>query len=277
MPQDVLIKKLEQDGLSHQDRLLIGQKLAEFGDPRSGVVLPRPDGLPDIVWIDIPGGRITLEGVDHVFEVKPFRIAKYLVTHAQFEAFLNAKDGYQNEEWWHGIERSEKASIASWREANAPRESVSWYEAVAFCRWLSHKLSDKTRSTIRLPTEWEWQQAATGGDPTLEYPWGEWDAARCHSVESRLSRTMAVGMYPRGATPLGVMDMAGNLWEWCLNTYENPAAPESRDINDTDGRRVFRGGSWYDRPGDLRVSTRSGVDADGRCNDFGFRLVQDLP
>ena len=154
-PQQVLIAQLDQDGLSHLDRLLIGQKLAEFGDPRPGVRCP--DGLPDIVWIDIPGGEITLEEIDHVFEVKPFRMAKYLVTNAQFDAFIKAEDGYRNEEWWNGMERSEEASLASWQEANSPRETVSWFEAVAFCRWLSQRPGSK----IRLPTELEWQ---TGGD-----------------------------------------------------------------------------------------------------------------
>ena len=143
---------LKNERLSHQDRLRIGNKLAEFGDTRPGVGMG-PNGLPDIAWVDIPKGRIKLKGVDHVFEVKPFRMAKYLVTNAQFEAFLNAEDGYRNEEWWKGIWRSKEASVASWQEANSPRETVSWFEAVAFCRWLSRR----TESTIRLPTEWEWQ------------------------------------------------------------------------------------------------------------------------
>ena len=273
-PQQVLITRLNEDALSHQKRLLIGQKLAEFDDTRPGVGVK--DDLPKIEWIDIPGGQIKLVG--HVFEVKPFKMAKYLVTNAQFESFVNAEDGYRNDEWWNAIRKeSDRPDTASWLESNAPRETLSWYEAVAFCRWLTHKLSDETRSTIRLPTEWEWQQAATGGDPTLEYPWGEWDAARCNGDESRLSRTTAVGMYPRGATPLGVMDMAGNLWELCLNTYENPAAPESRDINDTAGRRVLRGGSWIDVPKNLRVSYRGRYYEGNRHDYIGFRLAQDLP
>ena len=267
-----MIEKLKSETLSHRDRLRIGRELAELGDPRPGVGL-RPDGLPDIVWIPIPGGRITLEEVDHVFKVKPFRMAKYLVTNSQFEAFLTADGGYKNKEWWNGIARIGAAHTPSWPEANAPRESVSWFEAVAFCRWLSQK----TRSTIRLPFEWEWQQAATGGDPRCEYPWAGWDEVRCNSDKSLLRRTTAVGMYPRGATKQGVMDMAGNLWEWCLNRDGNPAAPESRDINNTGGRRVLRGGSWKGRPVDLRVSNRSWNNADFQFGGIGFRLVQDIP
>jgi hypothetical protein len=272
-PQQVLIAQLDQDGLSHQDRLLIGQKLAEFGDPRPGVGCR--DGLPDIVWIEIPGGQITLKEIDHVFKVKPFRMAKYLVTRAQFEAFIKAEDGYRNEKWWKGIRKErDTPKTASWQEANLPRAWVSWFEAVAYCRWLS----ERTKSKIRLPTEWEWQQAATGGHPTREYPWsGEWDASRCNSMEIRLSRTSAVGMYPRGATGQGLLDMAGNVWEWCLNAYETPGMPTSLRIDKSKTQRVIRGGSWNDGPGDLRVSARFSYSATYQLSYVGFRLVQDIP
>jgi hypothetical protein len=269
-PQEVLIVRLNQD-LPHQERLLIGQKLAEFGDPRAGVGL-RPDGVPDILWIEIPEGKIALEAVDHVFQVKPFKIAKYPVTNVQFEAFLNAADGYRNEEWWQDLDQRLEPDTPSWSEPNAPRETVSWYEAVAFCRWLK----SKTGTSIRVPTEWEWQQAATGGDSQREYPWeGGWDVSRCNSVESRLNRTTAVGMYPRGATQQGVLDMAGNVWEWCLNEYEVPKQPEAVRI-DKGGKRVIRGGSWTNIPVNLCASARDGSYADDRYSTVGFRLAQDM-
>lgn len=169
----MLITRLHEEALSHQDRLLIGHKLAEFGDLWPGIGVK--DGVSDIVWIDSPGGTIKLEEVDHVFEVKPFRIAKYPVTNEPFEAFLSAGDGYRSEEWWRDIAQSDEVDQPRWSEANALRETVSWLEVVAFCRWLSAK----TGTSIRLPTEWEWQQATTGGDPQREYPWnGGWEANR---------------------------------------------------------------------------------------------------
>lgn len=199
-------------------------------------------------------------------------MAKYPVTSEQFEAFLNAEDGHRNKQWWKDIEQSAEASESSWRETNGPRETVSWYEAVAFSRWLSAK----TGTSIRLPTEWEWQQAATGGDPKREYPWPEgWDQGRCNSNESRLNRTTAVGMYPQGATEQGVLDMAGTVSELCLNKYEDPEQQESVRI-DKGGRRVIRGGAWGGIPEGRRASGRTRDTTVIRFYDLGFRLVQDI-
>ncbi|MDF0676805.1 MAG: SUMF1/EgtB/PvdO family nonheme iron enzyme [Nitrospira sp.] len=284
-PQDKLCECLENTSLSHQDRFTIGQFLATVGDTRPGVGLNQ-DGLPDILWIDIPEVQGNLERIDHVgskikgffelllrrrsgrqtgnadnvFKVKPFRIAKYPVTNLQFESFLNAEDGFGNKEWWYDVDKIDRVLKVDprWLGANAPRENVSRYEAVAFCRWLSSRTSSK----IRLPTDWEWQQAATGGDPKREYPWeGGWDASRCNGSESRLKRTTAVGMYPHGATQQGVLDMAGNVWEWCQGS-------------------VVCGGSWYNNTGLLRAPSRASMgDQALRLNfqgTLGFRLVQDL-
>lgn len=270
-PQPMLVTRLEDRALSHDDRLLIGKILAEFGDTRPGVGLKY--GLPDIVWIDVPGGEVKLNGIEHVFTVRPFRIAKYPVTNMQFEAFIQAEDGYRNLEWWNDIGQSHEAVEPGWREVNAPRENVTWYEAISFCRWLSAK----TGTTIRLPTEWEWQQAARGGDANREYPWeGVWDEFRCNSNKSRLNRTTAVGMYPHGATQHGALDIAGNVWEWCLNDYDAPVQPEAVSVNQMHDWRVVRGGSWYDRHADLRAVHRFGGIVDSRNTDIGFRLIQQI-
>lgn len=108
----VLLARLQDRTLSHQARLEIGQELARIGDPRPGVGL-RADGLPDVVWISIPGGqvRVDLETPNSFIrftemgtfrsklDVAPFRIAKYPVTNAQFEVFLTASDGDHNRGW----------------------------------------------------------------------------------------------------------------------------------------------------------------------------------
>lgn len=270
-PQSMLIAKLDDPLLTHHDRLCIGQKLAEFGDIRPGVGLV--DGMPDIVWMEISEGTIVLKEVDHVFKVKSFRIATYPVTNAQFDVFLNAQDGYQNAEWWRNIKQSREVAQPSWWEANTPRETVSWYEAVAYCRWLSAK----TGTSIRLPAEWEWQLAVTDGDSLREYPWkGKWDGQRCNSWEAHLNRPTAVGMYHHGATEHSVLDMVGNVWEWCLNKSKRPEEPEAVHIDEENEARVIRGGSWFDASLNLRASFRDGNFADSRHNFLGFRLAQDI-
>jgi formylglycine-generating enzyme required for sulfatase activity len=137
---------------------------------------------------------------------------------------------------------------------------------MAYCRWASARLGYE----VTLPTEWQWQQAATGGDPTRQYPWGaEGEDGRANIDESRLSRMTAVGMYPAGATPQGVLDMAGNVWEWCLNKYDSPKDTSLRG----DARRVVRGGSWYDYRVFARCASRD-HDAPGfRDVVIGFRVV----
>ena len=273
-PQQRWIKQLDQSSLPHSRRLEIGRLLATMGDPRPGVGL-REDGLPSIQWVDIPGGQVESEDNKRRFKVKAFRIAKYLLTNIQFEAFLNAEDGYQNPEWWKNLEKPKTPVPPRWTEANSPRETVSWDEAVAFCRWLSQR----TGSNIRLPTEWEWQRAALGRSLKREYPWGhEWEAERCNSGESKLNRTSAVGIYPSGATPQGVLDMAGNVWEWCLNEYDNAGKPESIRIHEGDSsrRRVVRGGSFDELPEVLRSTFRLRHFRVNSLRTIGFRLAQDI-
>jgi formylglycine-generating enzyme required for sulfatase activity len=95
---------------------------------------------------------------------------------------------------------------------------ITWIEALAYCQWLSTRLGYE----VRLPTEWEWQQAATGGDPKNQYPWGKWEEGRANTFESEIGRVTAVGLYPHGRSAQGVPDLAGNVMEWCLNRYDSP-------------------------------------------------------
>jgi hypothetical protein len=94
---------------------------------------------------------------------------------------------------------------------------------MAFFHWLEARLG----GGIRLPTEFEWQLAATRGESGRVYPWGpDWDPQaepwRANTAESGLNRSTAVGLYPLGASPTGVRDMAGTIYEWCLNAFEDP-------------------------------------------------------
>lgn len=127
---------------------------------------------------------------------------------------------------------------------------------------------------IRLPLEEEWQWVAQAGKEARKYPWpGGWDTRRANSAKSGIGRTLAVGLYPQGASPNRIMDMAGNIWEWCLNKYDDPDDAAS-DASDASGdRRVLRGGAWIHSPGHARAAVRDGDHPDFRFYHWGFRVV----
>jgi formylglycine-generating enzyme required for sulfatase activity len=196
-------------------------------------------------------------------------MARYPVTWAQYRAFLDAEDGYRKKAWWQGRPRENEPGALLWSFANYPAINVSWYDALAYCRWLSAKLS----LDIRLPTEWEWQWAAAG-DTGQEYPWpGEWNPQRANSGEAGIGRTVAVGLYALGRSPFGVDDLAGNVWEWCLNALEQPSDSSLRG----DVSRVLRGGAWFRYPRYCRAAARLSHDPVVRYYYVGFRLCCSSP
>ena len=265
-----LLEKLNNPALTHQQRERIGVRLAEIGDPRPGIGVDE-NGLPQFEWCPVPPGRITLEDNAGTFNVAAFFISQYPVTFKQYRAFLEAADGYHDPRWWTGLQHEPEPGEQFRKIDNHPAENVSWFDATAFCRWLS----DKRGFEIRLPAEWEWQQAATGGNPENIYPWGkDFESQRCNTYESGLGRTTAVGLYPQGISPVGALDMSGNVWEWCSNSYDKP---ESIDVS-YDGRRVVRGGSWDNVRGlRARCVPLPQLPPDYRFDDLGFRVVCSSP
>jgi formylglycine-generating enzyme required for sulfatase activity len=168
-----------------------------------------------------------------------------------------------------------------------PREKVSWYQSVAFSRWLNQRLqglelpvgSDYAGNSgsgslivgqnaeVRLPLEWEWQWAAQGTTEERKYPWGnEWQTGYANTKEANLGQTLAVGMYPQGRALCGAYDMSGNVSEWCLNKY-------SKNGN---GKAV-RGGSFYDDRRAAACTYRDGTIPSNPNRDLGFRLVISSP
>jgi formylglycine-generating enzyme required for sulfatase activity len=180
--------------------------------------------------------------------------------------FLDADDGYCKPRWWEGRPRQDEPGELFWSFGNYPAINVSWYDALAYCRWLGAKLG----VDLRLPTEWEWQWAAAGATQQ-EYPWsGDWNPARANSREGGILRTAAAGLYPRGRSPFGLEDMAGNVWEWCLNAHREPSSASLEG----DVARVVRGGSWYYYADSARAAARSyHSDPDFRSVDIGFRVL----
>ncbi|MBX3616820.1 SUMF1/EgtB/PvdO family nonheme iron enzyme [Nitrosomonas sp.] len=262
-----LLDELNTDATTHQRREEVGLRLNQMNDPRRGVGLDE-QGLPDITWIDVPAGEITL-GTRDYFQFAGFRIARYPITWVQYRAFVDAKDGYNNKKWWDGLKKERKPGDLLWAFDNYPAINVSYYDAMAFCRWLSAKC----KLTIRLSAEWEWQWAAIGSTGQ-DYPWGdEWHPARVNCREAGIGRTVAIGLYPLSRSPFGVDDMAGNIWEWCLNAYDQP-----NDITLMDDQaRVVRGGSWHYGPGLARSAARYGFHPDGRDVSIDFRVLCESP
>lgn len=234
--------------------------------------LPKPVfTLPLLEWINIPAGKIKLEKVvGGFFEVAPFAIGKYPVTNAQFNAFI-ADRGYKDTRWWEGLTKSfDSPEPPRWPTEDHPRESISWYEAMAFCRWLSAKLERE----IILPTEMQWQRAAQGEDGR-RYPWGDqFHESKCNASESNIGRTTPVTQYPTGASPFGVMDMSGNVWEWCLNFFDEPGKVDGRNDNN---RRAVRGGSFFNGQDGTRAAFRLRNLPHIRQWIGGFRVVCTTP
>lgn len=249
---------------------------------------------PPFEWIDIPAGRVELEGGHGAFDVPAFQIAKYPLTNAQYAQFIEA-GGYREKQWWTaaGWEAHEQGldwnarkkewrptgkpwteprfwKDKRWNGAEYPVVGVSWYEAVAFCRWLA----EVSGEPVMLPTEQQWQRAAQG-DEGYVYPWGnEWDGTRCNNTVKphKSNQTTPVTQYPKGASPFGVMDMSGNVWEWCLNDYRQP---RTIDVNTQAEYRVLRGGSWSNINTDIfRVANRDWADPRSRNYNGGFRCAR---
>lgn len=151
--------------------------------------------------------------------VEEFTLSKYPTTRGQFNKFLQDSQGYHNDQWWAGFPagcRKEERKVCT-DKLDHPMTEVNWFEAAAYCRWLSKRLG----KDLHLPSEAQWYQAATGGDEENVYPWGkEMEEDRCNSYESGIGGTTPVDKYPKGATKQGVMDMSGNTWEWCEDEYK---------------------------------------------------------
>ncbi len=271
-----LLEELDDLATSPERRLAIGDELAELSDPRPGVDL-NPNGLPDIDWVEIPEGPF-LDGEEKVTRKLPaFHIARYPITNAQYQAFIDGGGYDEAAPWWKGLaKRIESPESPSWGQPNRPRETISWYEAVAYCRWLS----DRHGYEIRLPTEEEWEKAARGADGR-EYPWGDEYRPGYANINEKsskagptyLEQTTAVGLYPHGASPYGIEEMAGNVWEWCGKEYDNP------ENTDPGGGlpRALRGGSWSSYPEYARASYRYWYYPDFRYHFVGFRVLCSSP
>ena len=289
---------LERGILPVRERAGAGDTLARLGDPRAGVGLGA-EGMPDLAWCGIPSGPFLMGDQNEESQVPyDFAMSKVPVTNAQYRIFVE-QGGYRRPEYWTeaGWAWREKENVEGpWSFGsdfdldNRPVVGVSWYEAVAFCRWLTGEAANRglvpgsllatAEWTIRLPTEAEWEKAARGpmGGPVpgRAFPWGdEFDTEKANTREGRIGTTSAVGAFPGGASPYGLLDLSGNVFEWCQSLYRDDPyrAGDGREELEADGVRVLRGGSWFGREVSARCAFRDGLIPSGRYVIIGFRVV----
>lgn len=264
----------------------------------------KPDDLDQFVLIKID--PLSNPGTPQKIS-KEFAIGKYPVTNLQFRRFVQ-DDGYQNLEYWSepGInwltgntddeysplyfKLTQRSDIKRptpyfwhdpfWNNPLAPVVGINWFEAEAYCRWLS----TKNKGVFRLPNEEEWEYASCGPDG-FEYPWGsgfkpsmvntaeswwveeipfnirQWLYA--DSISRKNASTTIVGQFPESNTLTGICDMAGNVWEW-TNTW----------FDESQTNRVMRGGSWIGKSSYARCKYRGQNAPLNYANYLGFRVVR---
>ena len=227
-------------------------------------------------------GGFDREQPQHTLYLETYSISKYPVTVGEYGKFLKA-EGYHTREYWteagwlwaraNHRKQPDYWDIRQWTwHDRLPVVGVSWYEALAYCRWIAMN----TGAEVRLPTESEWEKAARGSDRRI-YPWGnEFDMTLCNTSQSGWERTIPVDEAPPGSeSPYGCSDMAGNASEWTLSEFK-PFPYDAKDgRNEIEGEklRVIRGGSWFKPSIRARVSARGMNDPFFTDNDVGFRLV----
>ncbi len=279
--------------LTPRERAEAGDVLAKLGDPRTGVTT-------DFLFCEIPAGKFLMgsrkdepESLNQEYDQFPYEkirqnyfISRYPVTNAQFDLFVYDPEGYANGRWYTDAGREWRNKVKQDRPPkqgsafdlpNHPVVNVTWYEAVAFTRWLTNKLREEkaglkvweknkirevpvdfTKWEVRLPSEAEWEKAARG-EKGVRYPWGnDFNQDKVNS-NMIIGSTSAVGCFPAGESSYGLLDMSGNVYEWCATQwtegYKNYGKNENNNP-DGDGRRVLRGGAFLDSERIVRCAYR---------------------
>lgn len=240
-------------------RVETAEALGQAGDPR----------LQEEIWV----------------EVEPdLYFSKFPVTVQEFRLFVD-DGGYEHCHFGSGLERrwlghEARQQPELWEEQlttpNRPVVNVSWIEAEAYCRWLTRRRRDGHR--YRLPSASEWEHAALGANGKGPFPWGaakprKGNTARANYSMAELDKPSPVGLFPAGATDWGdagtLLDMAGNVWEWCAEDSCN-----CRQHPESDVGRPLKGGAYWSLAPDLKVSNRLFYITPDRGDGVGFRVVR---
>jgi formylglycine-generating enzyme required for sulfatase activity len=272
---DHLLSIIANPEIALRVRIAAGEVLGYLGDPRLGEM------------VVIPAGKFLMgEGREqHELFLPDYRLSKYPVTNAEYQQFIEA-GGYQDKNLWteagwieFGQNQNEPRfwQDARFNKPNQPAIGLSWYECVAYCRWLSAE----TGQLYRLPTEAEWEKGARGVDGRL-YPWGnEFEASRLNIRvgEQQVRTSTSVGIYPTGVSPFGLFDCAGNVWEWCATRWKKPfpydASQDEWQADYLEGQnlRAMRSGSWNYKTEVARCGYRFRFQPYGWTDRGGYRMV----
>ena len=300
-----LLRVMRESDLLPIERAEAGRALAHLGDPRVEVLDPLK-----IEWCDVPAGPFTMGNSDdpNAWEdERPqheqaidylFKVSRFPITNGQYSVFVN-EGGYSHAPYWREAEAGGvwKAGMIESRYENKPRNQpfdlgepfglpnhpvvgVTWYEALAFTRWLTDYMQANgclpEGWCVALPSEAEWEKGARDSDGR-EYPWGrELTPNHANYEKTGIDTSSAVGCFPLGASPYGVEEMSGNVWEWTRSVWANyPYGPndgrERLDAGD-DVARVLRGGSFLDRDQFVRCGARYRFSPHRRYWNLGFRV-----
>jgi formylglycine-generating enzyme required for sulfatase activity len=223
------------------------------------------------------------ETPQHAVDLAPFYVDVHPVTNAQFHTFLQAQPMWRPDQIGPHLHNGDY--LKHWHDmwypehlASHPVVYVCWYAALAYAYWANK----------RLPTEAEWEYAARGEQSNAEFPWGsaEADPSRTNYSRSGIGMTTPVATYP--PNPYGLYDLAGNVWEYCVDEWHedyyaispraDPVAGsewmEHSDYTEVTSRRVIRGGSWGGDPVNLRVTYRDSHPPLGAGPHVGFRCAR---
>ncbi len=222
-------------------------------------------------------GRSSNEEQHEVSITKPFYLGVDVVTQAEYEKVMG------NNPSWFSAKGDGRDDVKDMDTGQFPVESVSWDDAVAFCKKLSELPEEKKAGRVyRLPTEAEWEYACRAGTKTV-FHYGDSLSSKQANFDGGfpyggadkgpyLARTAKVGTY--AANAFGLYDMHGNVWQWCQDWYtDKPPGGEDPEVTTAASYRVVRGGSWFYYGRYCRSARRSRGEPGSRRSDLGFRVA----
>jgi formylglycine-generating enzyme required for sulfatase activity len=289
--RDLLLRQMRDPEADLRARLAAGEALGAIGHPEFEL---RKGEFGDFL---LPPFESVFAGIypfgeeNQPVELGGFQMGRYPVTNAEFALFI-AAGGYHDAQWWDTeaaqdwLRGSNPQAPKYWNNthlnnAAQPVVGVNWYEARAYCNWLTASLASSRgqaltgggeEQVVRLPTEPEFEAAARGREGRI-YPYGnDYEPRLCNTADNCIGRSSPVGLF-ENRSPFGIYDLSGNVWEWCINEHGKPFEEPTRiNLGGADWRPL-RGGSWGNDQDFARAVFRFDHPPNSRSNVNGFRVV----